>query len=249
VADLATRDRRYTGEQFRRLSVPQNTWSTASWDEMQAYQPYASPFDISPSSSRLVADFGATCKGGYIELCIGFPEQCRELGRKRADPLVPGGSRPTTTAAVTWPNWSVRGCYPGELPTPLERPLRLMGWLADDRLIFEHDGSFLQATIAIAGDVSLTPITWKSLAESPNGEALTWPVHVEGRFSVALDTFGVWLLDQETGKEVLVEWWDRLPLGPPEGDWQATLSPNGRYLVLWLEGEGLWIGQLVRLPQ
>ncbi len=250
IAAVALRDGLYTGERFRRLDVVRGAWSQATWTEMQAYAQVVQPPDISPSASRLLIDAGRTCGGTFVQLCVGFPERCRNgvSPPNLIDDVKASGM--SSTFAVVVPDDDVVPCYPGESPETMDPLFEIVGWLDDERVILRRGFETYIVSVPIDGAVTAERVTPQHAPQGLSKVPHVWAGRGPGeRFEVTLDAHGIWLVDVEQRRDYLLEWWTRLPFGPAQGAWQGTLSPDGRFLAVWVEGEGLWTAGIARLPR
>ena len=237
---IAALTQRYLGPKFVQLATKTGALSPARWEDLQFYAPLMSAVDLSPSSSKLIIDYGVTCQSAFVQLCIGYPEQCRDIGPSE-DPFRPS-SRIVTVSSFDFPDWAPAPCFDRETPTRLQEAVHFHGWLSDSELVFEHRDALYLVTIDLAGEATCQPLA--DDAQSPLVET-----DRQGHWRISLDANAIWLIDQQTQREWLLEWWSSLPLGPPRQEWSALISADGAHFGLWLENEGLWTADLSRLPE
>lgn len=268
----------YAGARFPNLDVTTGRLDEdTAWEALQVYAPLVAPWDLSPSGSRLLVDDGLTCAGAFLQLCIGEPELCREGAPPPALGGPTTTSRdldPSTTRLFELPGVRVRPCYPSEVPSALPDGTTFVGWLSDDRLVLRRDVDYYALEVALDGSVTraerveprfpapeadaaappasaLGGLMPRILFEAAGGAPWPWLPKAAGaaeRFEVVLDRHAVWLYDREIERDFLLALWSQLPISPPRGAWTAALSPDGRYLAIWIQGQGLWIGAVTGLP-
>lgn len=230
---------RYRGPRFVQLEAQTGLLTAAHWDDLQYYAPLMNSVDLSPSKSKLVIDFGVTCQSGYVQLCIGYPEQCQDVGPSQ-DPYHPT-SPLVTVSTFDFPNGTAAPCFERETPTKLDEGIHFQGWLSDSELVFEHQDELFLVTVDLTGQATCEP-----LADDAKSPILARDL--QGHWRITLDHNAIWLVDQQTDREWLLEWWSSLPLGPPRQEWNGVISRDGGHVGLWLQNEGVWSANLSRLP-